>query len=164
MISIHVEEELVRYNLEGKWNDYIGVQKEVLAALRRDDFFLENEVVNKETGMSIKINSKGIKETIGKGKRFQALPKKLKRYKVAALRYLKCIIRNAELIVDDVENYHEENGHVFAYLKMDIMLDDEQFGVRITVKKKVGANWFWIHNIDENKKVSNYSTHQKDGI
>lgn len=164
MISIHVDEELAQYNLEGKWNDYIGVQKEVLGILRREGFFLENEVYNKETGMSIKINPKGIKETIGKGKRFQALPKKLKRYKVATLRYLKYIIRNAELIADDVENYHEENGHVFAYFKTDIMVDDVSFGVRIAVKKKVGANWFWIHNIDEKKKVPNYSTHQKDGI
>lgn len=164
MISIRLEEELSRYNLDGKWNDYIGVQKEVLAVLRREGFFLENEVVNNETGMSIKINSKGIKETIGKGKRFQNLPKKLKKCKIATLRHLKHIIRNAELVADDVENYHEENGYVFAYLKTELVIGDAKFGVRITIKKKVGANWFWIHNIDENKKAPNYSTHQKDRI
>ena len=47
---------------------------------------------------------------------------------------------------------------------MDIMIDDNKLGIRITIKKKIGANWFWIHNIDENKKVPNYSTHPKDGI
>ena len=164
MISIRLEEELAQYNLNGKWNDYIGVQKEVLEILRREGFFNEDEVVNQEIGMSIKINPKGIKETIGKGKRFQNLPKKLKQCKIATLRHLKHIIKNAELIADDVENYHEKNGHVFAYLKTEIVIDEEKFGVRITIKKKVGANWFWIHNIDENKKVSNYSTHLKDRI
>ena len=164
MVSIYVDEELSRYNLNGKWNDYIGVQKEVLKILHKEDFFQENEVVNIETGMCIKINPKGIKETLGTGKRFQILPKKLKQYKIATLRYLKWIIKNAELISDDVNNYHEENGYVFAYLKTDIMIDDNKLGIRITIKKKIGANWFWIHNIDENKKVPNYSTHPKDGI
>jgi len=31
MISINSKDELSLYNLEGKWNDYIGVQKEVVA-------------------------------------------------------------------------------------------------------------------------------------
>lgn len=73
---------------------------------------------------------------MGTGKRFQILPKKLKQYKIATLRYL----------------------------KTDIMIDDNKLGIRITIKKKIGANWFWTHNIDENKKVPNYSTHPKDGI
>lgn len=34
MISINSKDELSLYNLEGKWNDYIGVQKEVLRVLR----------------------------------------------------------------------------------------------------------------------------------
>lgn len=78
MEKICMNEELMRYNLTGKWNDYIGVQKEVLNVLRKEDFFTESEVINVQTGMLIKINAKGIKETIGPGMRFQALPKKLK--------------------------------------------------------------------------------------
>lgn len=76
MEKICMNEELMRYNLTGKWNDYIGVQKEVLNVLRKEDFFTESEVINVQTGMLIKINAKGIKETIGPGMRFQALPKK----------------------------------------------------------------------------------------
>lgn len=58
------------YDLEGKWNDYIGVQKEVLHVLRKEEFFIDNEIINKETGMCVKINTKGIKETIGTGKQY----------------------------------------------------------------------------------------------
>lgn len=33
MESINMKQELSIYNLEGKWNDYIGIQKEVLRVL-----------------------------------------------------------------------------------------------------------------------------------
>ena len=85
MESISTKQELSMYHLEGKWNDYVGVQKEVLRVLRKEGFFNDNEVINKRTGMHIKINTKGIKETLGTGKRFQALPKILKQYKIATL-------------------------------------------------------------------------------
>lgn len=109
MKNICMEEEMAFYNLDKKWNDYVGVQKEVLKALRSVNYFENGEVTNKATGMDIKINAKGIKETLGSGNRFQALPKRMKQYKIA-------------------------------------------------------TNWFWIHHIDEHKKVPNYSTHPKDGI
>lgn len=46
---------------------------------------------------------------------------------------------------------HEEDGYKFAYIGNEIMIDDEVVRVRISVKKKVGSNHFWIHNIDEYK-------------
>jgi len=152
MKNINMEQELSLYNLEGKWNDYIGIQKEVLKVLREEGYFVNNEIVNKKTGMQIKINAKGIKETLGTGKRFQALPKIIKQYKVATLRYLKEIIKKADLSADNIENIHEENGYMFAYLGGEIMIDGNIVCVRISIKKKIAANWFWIHNIDENKK------------
>lgn len=103
--------------------------------------------------MHVKINSKGIKETLGTGKRFQALPKKLKQYKIATLRHLKQIIENAELIADDIENIHEENGYMFVYFGREIIIDGKIICVRISIKKKVASNWFWIHNIDEKRKL-----------
>jgi hypothetical protein len=30
-----------------------------------------------------------------------------------------------------------------------IMIDEDIVNIRITVKKKIAVNWFWIHNIDE---------------
>ena len=154
MESICMAKELSLYNLEGKWNDYIGVQKEVIRVLREIGFFSEKEVCNRETGISILINAKGIKETLGAGLRFQALPKKLKQYKVTTLRYLKRIIENAELIADEVDNFHEENGFLFAYFKSEILIDGKKILIRIAVKKRVSSNWFWIHHVDENEKSS----------
>ena len=107
MIEINMQNELGLYNLENKWNDYIGVQKEVFRVLRSGGFFADAEVINRKTGMCIKINVKGIKETLGTGKRFQALPKKLKQFKIATLRHLRKIIEQAELIEDNVENVHQ---------------------------------------------------------
>ena len=164
MKNICMQEELDFYNLDRKWNDYVGVQKEVLKVLRSANYFADSEITNKATGMDIKINAKGIKETLGSGNRFQSLPKRMKQYKIAILRHLKWIIENAELLADDVENIHQENGYMFAYLKSEIMLDGTILCVRITIKKKITTNWFWIHHIDEYKKVPNYSTHPKDGI
>lgn len=149
MEKICIQDELLNYNLEGKWNDYVGVQKELLNVLRKENFFAESEVTNVQTGMIIKINAKGIKETIGPGMRFQALPKRLKQLKIATLRKLKWIVENAELLHDDIPDYHHEDGYTFAYLEAKIMIDEDVVNIRITVKKKIAVNWFWIHNIDE---------------
>lgn len=82
------------------------------------------------------------------------MPKKLKEYKIATLFFLKEIIENADLVADNIENLHEKNGYMFAYLISEVQIDEEIVSVRISVKKKVGTNWFWIHNIDQNKKSS----------
>lgn len=66
ILHIHLDAELQRYNLEGKWNDYIAVQKEVLRVLKDEKFFDDNIVVHKDSGMVIKVTPKGIKETFGK--------------------------------------------------------------------------------------------------
>lgn len=151
MIEINSESEIALYNLDGKWNDYIGLQKEVLMVLRNDGFFEQNEVINAESNMLIKINAKGIRETLGSGNRFQMLPKKLKIYKVATIKYLSEIIRTGYVIDDDVENSHDENGYHYAYINNTIKIDGEEVGVRVAIKKKIASNHFWIHNIDEKK-------------
>lgn len=158
MISINSAEELSVYDLEGKWNDYIGVQKEVLKVLKYKKYFDNNIVLNKNTGLEIKINPKGIKETIGAAKRFQKLPKRIKRYKIATISKLKQIVEIAELVEDDVPNYHSDGIYTFAYLKSEIVIDDELVEIRISIMKRIDSNWFWIHHIDESKKVLNYST------
>ena len=152
MISINSKDELSLYDLEGKWNDYIGVQKEVITVLKRENFFADNSILNLNTGLNIKINIKGIKETIGSGMRFQKLPKKFKRYKIATIGKLKEIVLTAELLKDDVPNYHTNGGYSFAYLKNEIMIDDELVDIRISIMKRIDSNWFWIHHIDEKEK------------
>ena len=153
MISINSKEELSLYDLEGKWNDYIGVQKEVLRVLREQKWFVNNNDINMETNLQIRITSKGIRETLGNGNRFQTLPKKLKEYKVVTIRYLPQIIKTGIIIECDAPNSHDKDGYRYAYIGNEILIDGELVGVRISIKKKVSSNHFWIHNIDEYKKL-----------
>lgn len=154
MENISVEKELLPYNLDGKWNDYIGVQKEVVSILRSEEFFQPDSITNVETGISVRITPKGIKETLGNGNRFQTLPKKLKMYKVATIRRLPKLIETGYIIDSDVENTHDKNGYRYAYIGNKITIDGNEVRIRIAIKKKVGSNHFWIHNIDEYKKDS----------
>lgn len=62
-ITIGLQEELDTYNLEGKWNDHIGVQKCVIGTLKEEGFLENNVVVNEKSGMVVRISAKGIKET-----------------------------------------------------------------------------------------------------
>ena len=149
MESISMAEELSLYNLEGKWNDYIGVQKEVLRVLREKKFFDECEVMNIESGILVRITSKGVRETLGNGNRFQILPKRLKQLKIVTVRYLPYLLRTGYVISINVENSHDKSGYSYAYIGNTILVDNKVIGIRIAIKKKVGSNHFWIHNIDE---------------
>ena len=145
--------ELKKYDLDGKWNDYIAVQKEILRVLREEGFFNENVVYNMETGMKIRISPRGIRETLGNGNKFQRLPKELKEYKVITLGSLKEIIAEAHLIADNVENIHMEQMDTFAYFRKVVFIDENvEIIVRISIKKKIGSNHFHIHHIDINTK------------
>ena len=44
MININSKDELSLYNLKGKWNDYIAVQKEVISVLKDEDFFEQGNI------------------------------------------------------------------------------------------------------------------------
>ena len=59
MISINAKEELSLYNLEGKWNDYIAVQKEVINVLKVEKFFEQGNIINDKTKMSIRLTARG---------------------------------------------------------------------------------------------------------
>ncbi|MBQ6844721.1 MAG: hypothetical protein IJO60_08835 [Agathobacter sp.] len=148
MISINSKDELSLYNLEGKWNDYIAVQKEVLRVLREEKFFENSYINNEESQMCIRLTTKGIRETLGNGNRFKSLPKRLKVCKVSTIRSLREIIKSGHLIEDNVENIHNE-GYLFAYICNEVLLDGERIRIRIAVKKKISTNYFWIHNVDE---------------
>lgn len=151
LIYIDSKEELNKYDLDGKWNDYIAVQKEVLRVLKNSGFFNENKVRNYETNMVITISPKDIRETLGNGNKFQRLPKKLKEYKVATMGKMKEIIAEARLLADDVKNIHIDQTDNFAYFRKKIVADSIEITVRISVKKRVGSNHFHIHHIDVNE-------------
>lgn len=151
MIRINSKDELSLYNLRGKWNDYIAVQKEVIAVLKDNDFFKLDNIINNNTNMIIRLTARGIKETLGNGTRFQYLPKAVKVQKIVTLRYLPLLIKNAYLVVDDVENYHGNKDDNFAYFTNNVKIDGELYNVRIVVRKKVGSNHFYIHHVDTEK-------------
>jgi len=114
-LRIDLGKELTSYDMERKWNDYIGLQKNVIETLHMEGFFENNVVENEESGMLIRITAKGTKETLGAGKRFQALPKVLKELKIATLRYLPEIIKHGSILEDNVENTQERRLYVCIY-------------------------------------------------
>lgn len=150
--DIKLCEELASYDVDKKWNDYIGLQKSIIDTLRSEGFFENNVVENMESGMLVRITTKGIKETLGAGKRFQALPKVLKELKIATLRYLPEIIKQGSILEDNVENKHKTEEYLFAYIMSNVVIGNEEYKVRISIKKKVASNLFWIHHIDYMKK------------
>ncbi len=139
-------------------NDYVGVQKAVLNTLEKEGYFSNgnNFVVNQDSGMEIEITKKGIKETLGKGKRFKNLPRELKELKLETIRSLPNLIQNATLKEDNVPNYHNSKSSVtFAYLTKDVDFRSEQgdntYEVTIVVKQSEEKNKFWIHEIRATK-------------
>lgn len=150
-INVDLEQEVNSYDVETKFNDYIGMQKKVLSVLRNEGFLENNVVTNEESGMQIAITAKGIKETLGSGKRFQSLPRDLKRLKLATLRALPEIIKNATLL-DNVPNSHG-NKPRYAYFYSDAVINDIDVGIKIDVRKSVLTNKFWIHNVQIEKNL-----------
>lgn len=148
ILEICLEKELQRYELDGKWNDYIAVQKEVLRVLRANNFFDDNLVVNQESGMMIKVTPKGIKETFGNGKRFNTMPKEVKKWKIATIYCIKKILQNAHLLEYNIKSIHSTDTSTYAYFKTKISIDNSILIIRITVKQKIGSNIFYIHHID----------------
>lgn len=145
-INIDVETELKLFGVETKFNDYIGMQKAILNILRNENFFDNNVVVNIDTGMIISITAKGIKETLGSGMRFQNLPRDLKRLKVATIHFLPQIIKYGKLIEDEVENIHGDNCR-FAYFVTPVKMNEEEMYIKVSVRKSLQTNKFWIHNV-----------------
>ena len=146
-INVDLDAELKKYNIENKLNDYIAVQKAVVNHLKETGFFDKNGiVVNEETGMQIRINPRGIKETLSNGKRFQTLPKELKKLKIATLEKLPEIIQQGILLDDNVENLHG-NNETFAYFETPVNINGDNYRVKVDVKKSIETNKFWMHNV-----------------
>lgn len=144
-LNVDIYNEILRYGLERKMNDYIGVQKAVLPILEQEEFF--KEILNEETGMVIEITKKGIKETLGSGNRFQNLPRKLKELKIATIRCLPDLIAKAHLIKDDVLNSHG-NIAKYAYFVVGVSINGVLLNIRINVQKTPAKNKFWLHIVD----------------
>lgn len=163
-INVDLDEELKKYNIENKLNDYIAVQKAVVNHLKETEFFDKNStVVNEETGMQIRINPRGIKETLANGKRFQSLPRELKKLKIATIEQLPEIIKRGELIEDNIENTHGENS-LYAYFETPVEINGGNYKVRVNIRKTIETNKFWIHNVILEKDSELLNPTRKQGI
>ncbi|MBQ7954206.1 MAG: hypothetical protein IJ282_00495 [Lachnospiraceae bacterium] len=153
-IKINRTQELLSYNLDGKWNDYIAVQKNIIRTMKQEKFFEKySSVRNLQSGIDIRITTKGIKETFGPGLRYKYLPRELKELKVAVVRSLPLLIKMGHLLTDNVENFHGKK-ETFGYIVAPVIVDEKKYNVRICIKKTIGTNYFWIHHVDEIEKSS----------
>lgn len=163
-INVNLDEEIKKYNIENKLNDYIAVQKAVVNHLKETGFFDKNStVVNEKTGMQIRINPRGIKETLANGKRFQSLPRELKKLKIATIEQLPEIIKRGKLIEDNIENTHGENS-LYAYFETPVEINGGNYKVRVNIRKTIETNKFWIHNVILEKDSELLNPTRKQGI
>lgn len=131
-------------------NDYIGVQKAVLKKLTEDGFFAagNNVVVNQESGMTVAITKDGIRETLGKGSRFERLPSKLKKLKIATIQQIPELIKSATVRMNNVANYHNPSSDLkYVYLTSMAKIDNKEYEVEIIVRGSREKNKFWMHKI-----------------
>lgn len=143
-------------------NDYIGVQKAVLKKLTEDGFFADgnNVVVNQESGMTVAITKDGIRETFGKGSRFERLPSKLKKLKIATIQQIPELIKSATMLEDKVaDNHGNRRNLTYAYLINSANVDGKEYVVTVVVRQSPDRNKFWMHEIrlDTKKEESDLS-------
>ena len=150
-LKVDIDEEISYFGVENKLNDYIGVQKAVLEKLDNENFY--TDVVNEATGVKISIGRKGIKETLGSGKRFQTLPRDIKKLKIATLHSLPELLQKSVLTTDNAKNIHNMSP-LFAYFESDIEINGEDYRITFDVKKTSAKNHFWIHCVRINEKDS----------
>ena len=133
-------------------NDYVHVQKQVLSTLNAENFFdyeggKSKTVINKDSGMVIVINKKGIKETFN-NKNYFNYSRNLKLAKLASIRKIPELIENGKLILDDEKNYHRNNSSIkYAYIVCETKIHGKNANIKITVRKSPQNNKFWVHHI-----------------
>ena len=133
-------------------NDYVHVQKQVLSTLNAENFFNDEggkskTVINKDSGMVIVINKKGIKETFN-NKNYFNYSRNLKLAKLASIRKIPELIENGKLILDDEKNYHRNNSSIkYAYIVCETKINGKNANIKITVRKSPQNNKFWVHHI-----------------
>ncbi len=138
-----------------KINDYRHVQIQVFNTLVNEGFFDEKAsriVTNANSGMKVEINESGIEEAFDP-KNYGNRGKRLKILKLASIRHVPDIIENGTLTFDNEKNYHNDNSNVkYAYIESQTILNGKPVTIRITVRKSLQKNKFWVHNIYTNEK------------
>ena len=142
-----------------KPNDYRHVQIQVFETLTREGFFDETGrriETNAESGMKVEINESGIEESFST-KNYRNISRNLKYLKLATIRKVPEIIIDGKLVTDDEENYHNPQSTVkYAYIEGETEVYGVPYKVKISVRKSLQKNKFWVHQISvaEKKNVA----------
>lgn len=140
--------------------DYVHVQKKVFDKLTQTGFFDKNGskvVINKATGIVVEINKSGIKETFGKGKRYEFQSKENKILKLATVGYLDEIIENA-IVYSKSENYHNNDSQVeYLYLKHGVKINGKPYIIAVDIRMSPDKNKFWLHRMYDVTKENQQS-------
>lgn len=82
-------------------------------------FFDKNLIVHKDSGMMIKITPRGIRETFGNGKRFNATSKSTKQRKVATIIHIKNLIKSPKLL--NLPNGQYKRLRTFLFIVFELL-------------------------------------------
>ena len=165
-INVDVQKNYDQYNIDdSKLEDYIYIQRTVYDKLENDGFFDENgerKVINADTGIEVVINYKGVKETFGPKYNYGYLSKIRKKMKIATIEYVPELIKYGELVKANVPNYHNNKSDLlFDEIEHPVKLDNEDYIVKIKIRKSRDGNKFWVHKIFvDNKKSTETSSEQ----
>lgn len=125
--------------------------------LVNEGFFDENAsriVTNANSGTKVEINESGIEEAFDYNN-YQRRGNSLKLLKLATIRKIPQIINEGVLISDDNENYHDNSSNLkYAYIESNVNINEKTYTVKISVRKSLQKNKFWVHHIYINKNTT----------
>lgn len=151
-LSSDTKEKVLKAYDIANLNDSIEVQRKVFSALQKSGFFTDGARVsrvdvNEESGMEIETNKSGINETFSY-KNFVINSNDTKIIKLATITSLPSVIKRGKLIYDNVKNAKKDNSGVkYAYLIGSVTVDGNTYDVKLTIRKSLEKNKFWVHHI-----------------
>ena len=153
-VNVNTKDELDYYGLNTASKDYVKVQKAVRNKLKADKFFEDNnDLVNEESGIHMAITPKGINETFNHNN-YTAINAERREIKIALIRYLPEMYREAHLVNPDAKNYHGSDRSNYIYFQDRIIANGKDIIVDIQVKKGNEGNRFYLHHVNFIEKDS----------
>ena len=139
--------------------DFVHVQRQVFATLLGEGFFTNAEKrsridINDESGMVIETNKSGIDETFDE-ENYKHIGMQKKIAKLATIRMLPEVIKEGQLVADNVRNQHNNGSNKqFAYITHTVEVDGQKITLQLDIKKSPQKNKFWVHHVKLIENVS----------
>ena len=158
----YMDETIKSFNISDI-EDCVHVQKQVFNTLLNENFFEDENLrrrldVNLDSEMVIETNKSGIDETFAFNN-YKRLGKSKKVLKLATIRKLPEIIKNGELLSDNISDSHKNaKNKKFAYIKSTVEIDGREVLVKLDIKKSPQKNKFWVHRVDIIKEANDSPT------